>query len=77
MIIQTGDVDGCIGFLLPCKFCDCNCHTQGCVCTPKDCSECFSCCNICFNWTCAKKSPKTDYECLMKGEKEGECYKSG
>ena len=70
-------VDGCIGFLLPCKFCDCNCFTQGCVCTPKDCSQCFSCCNICFNFTCAKKSPKTDYECLMKGEKEGECYKSG
>ena len=75
MVLQMGDVDGCIA--LRCKYCDCNCHTQGCECTPKDCSECFSCCNICFNFTCNKISPKTDYECLMKGEKDGECYPSG
>ena len=73
MVTQMGTADGCIA--LKCKFCDCNCATQGCECTPKDCSECFSCCDICFSFTCNKRSPKTDYECLMKGTREGECFK--
>merc|ERR1712117_909657 len=75
LVIQISDVDGCT-FLLPCKNCNCDCRTQGCTCNPKDCNECYSCCNICFSWTCNKMSPKTDYKCLMMGEKEGECYKA-
>ena len=74
--MNMGEAEGCLK--LKCKYCDCNCATQGCECTPKDCSECFSCCGICFDFTCGhKRSPKTNYECLMRGRRDGNCHMKG
>ena len=61
-----------------CQTCYCDCFSLSCDCGPRPCTDFNGFCDRCLyhtgcRSTLPKASPKTSYECVMKGENKGEC----